>query len=620
MVTKGHGVPSTTRWRLLGLVEPLLGELIVNPHNLRTVVVLAASSALVIATSAPSVAQEVPPAGTGSSSGEVSVLTLDLGTDALGLRLLGEDSLTSNNPAAGVPSALERVSLLQVTSDLLPALDALSQATVETSSTSGEDTTSTPAIDLGALVTGAPVPGLLTGIIDPVALRSAVDANGAVSSAAGTIRDLTVFGGLLTMGTASAQLGSSALVTDAGSVRGLQLESVEVLDLTALLDLLGISLADLPIDVAVGLLDQLGLPLPDGLSPEDLLVVIDGLLADTSVVRDQVTVLQGQIDALQVELTTLTSELAGADALLAECIAVNPALCGLIQALVDSLNAEIAVVQADIDDLQTQIDALLVTISAALDELLGLLDSVLAGLDGATLLVVEDLVVGLTARADNTLDTSVASVVGSVGDVRIGGLSLGGLDVGSTPAQLTALADQVTATLSGILSTIDPSLANLVDIDLLTQATSLTEDAGVVEALAAITGLRATVTPPAVCDLLEGLGGATDSLGAVLGGLGEVLSSLPGPVGEVLGDLGSAVDCTAEIGSVATALTQPVTVQALSVSGAATFSSTGAAITPQTPTTPGSLPGTGGNAQLALVAVGLGAVGLAARRLLARCS
>lgn len=622
-------------------------------HKSRTVAVLAASSALAIASVAPSVAQEATPTGVGSSSGSLSVLTLALGTDALGLRLLGEDSQTSNDPAAGGPSALERVSPLQVASALVPALAEVSQPTVETRSTSGEQATSTPAVDLGALVAGAPVPGLLTGTIDPVGLRSAVDANGAVSTATATVRNLAVFGGLLSAGTAQADLGSSALVSDAGSVRGVQLDSLEVFDLSALLEVLGISLADLPIDVAIGLLDALGLPLPGGVSREALVATIDGLLAQTSAVRAQVATLQGQIDALQLELATLTSELSEATAsvalltsqlataqtLLAACVV----LCEPIQAQVTSLSAQLATatasvasidaaidaLQAQIEALLDQIEALLATVRGALDQLLGLLDDVLAGLDGASLLAVEDLVVGVTARADDTLDTSVASVVASVGAVRIGGLSLGGLDVGSTTAQLTALADQVTSTLGGILATIDPSLGDLVDVHLLEQATSVSENAGVTEASAAITGLRASITPPDVCGVLSRLAVVPDTLGSVLGGLGGVLPSLPGPVTEVLGDLGSTVTCTAAtstvtasglVGGVATALTQPLTVSALSVAGAGAFATPFAPVTPGTPTTPGQLPATGGNERLALLALGLGVIGFATRRLLIRCS
>lgn len=620
-------------------------------RKLRTIGVIGAAAALAVTAIAPSGAEESP-AGTGMSGGAASLLTLALGEGALDLRLVGEDSATSN--VTGAVNALERVTPLQVASTLLPALNGVSQPTVESSSTSGENATATPGVDLASLLAGVPVPGLLTGVIDPVALRSFVDATGATSAADGAVRNLSVLGGLLQLGTATADLGSSALLTDASAVRGLSVDRIEVLDLTALLDALGISLADLPLDVAVGLLGGLGLPIPGELTPEALLSTIEGLLTQTGPVRAQVSTLQGQIDTLQTQLapltaqlstatalvTSLNADLAAQQALLAACIV--PALCAPIQALVTSLTSQLTTatasvntadaavdaLQAQINGLVAQVDALLATVQSLLDQLLGLIDGVLDGLADAPLLAVEDLVVGLTALADNTLAGSSAQVVGSVGAVEIGGLSLGGLDPAATVAQVTGLADQITGTLGDILSLVDPSLANLVDIDLLEQATAVTEEGGVTKALAGITGLRATITPPDVCAVLGRLGLA-DTLGSVLGSLGESLPALPGPVGTVLGDLGSTVRCAAPtaaagftasslVDGVASALTQPLTVEALSLSGAGSFAVPAAPGAPGTPGAPGQLPNTGGNAQLALVAVGLGALGLAARRMLAR--
>lgn len=628
-------------------------------RKLRTASVLAASVALVVATAAPTRAQEAP-AGVGSSSGSATVLDVLLGDGALDLRLLGEDSDTTNDPASGGPSALERVTPLAIVSSLVPALGGASQPTIETSSTSGEDSASTPGVDLGSALAGLPVPGLLDGTIDPVALRSLVDANGALSGATAAVRDLSVLGGLVGTGTAEADLGSAALLSDASALRGLQLDSLEVLDLQALLDLLGISLADLPLVDAVGLLDGLGLPLPAGFTdPAALLAQIDGLLDQSGPVRQQVTALQGQIDSAQAQLAPLTTQLQGLtsskSALEAQIASLQaelgglscallPVLCGQIataQATLADVQAQITSVTGDITDLdglvdtlQAQIEDLLDTIDALLDDLLGLVEGVLEGLEGASLLSVEDLVVGLTARADETVDSSEAAVVGSVGDVTIGGLSLGGLDAGAALGQVTSLADQLTGTLSGLLGGIDPALAGLVDVDLLDQATSVTESGGVTTALAEITALRATITPPDVCALLGRLG-AQETLGDVLGGLGQAIPSLPGPVGDVLGDLGSTVTCqpaasagglgtAALVDGVASALTQPLTIEALSLSGAASYAvpaTPGAPGTPGTPgqtPTPGSLPRTGGDAQLALLAVAAGAVAYGMRRLLAR--
>ncbi len=615
------------------------GKLMV-PRTLHSVLALAAATALTVATVAPAAAAEAPVAGAGTSSGAASVLNLVLGDDSLVVRLLGEDSLTSNDPSAGGPSALERVTPLSITSTLLPALDAVSQPTLETNATSGEDARSTPAVDLASILAGLPVPGLLSGTIDPVALRSAVDASGAVSTVTGALRDVSVLGGLLGVGTASADLGSGALSTDANAIRGLHLDRVEVLDLTQLLELVGISLTDLPIDAAVGLLAGLGLPLPGDLSPQALLDTIGGLLSDTSAVRGQVSALTDQVAPLTAQLATatdlvdsLTAELLEQQALLDAC--GLPVLCPLVTSLVTSLTAELATATSTVTDLEStidglldQVDALLAPIQGLVDQLLGLVDGVLDGLDGAPLLVVEDLLVGVTARAEETLAASVATVVGSVGDVTVGSLpSLGGVDGAAALSQVRALADELTATLGGLLATVDPALAELLDIDLLDQASAVTESDGVTSALAGITGLRATITPPDVCGLLDRLG-AQETVGSLLSSVDSALPTLPGPVGEVLGGLGSTVTCTTAAGTVsaaglvdgvATALTQPLTVEALSVTGAGTFDVAGSPVAPDAPGAPaapssGTLPSTGGGGELALVAAGLGAAALITRR------
>ena len=614
-------------------------------RKLQAIGVLGAVAALAVTTIAPSRAEESP-AGTGMSGGAASLLTLALGDGALHLRLVGEDSATSN--VTGTVNAVERVTPLHVASTLLPVLNGVTQPTVESSSTSGEHATATPGVDLATLLAGAPVPGLLTGVIDPVAMRSVVDATGATSTAAGAVRNVSVLGGLLRLGTATADLGSSALRTDAGAARGLTADRIEVLDLTALLDALGISLADLPLDAAVSLLGGLGLPIPGDVTPEALLATIDGLLTQTAPVRAQVATLQDQIDVLQsqlapltMQLSALTTQVGQLTSLAGSCSPLDPILvalglsCGQVAGALAAAQGQLTTVDAAIDALQVQIagvlaqvDALLATIQSLLDQLLGLIDGVLDGLADAPLLAVEDLVVGLTALADDTLASSSATAVGSVGTVEIGGLSLGGLDATATLAQVTGLADQITGTLGDILSLVDPSLANLVDIDLLEQATSLTEEGGVTKAIAGITALSATITPPDVCALLGRLG-LEETVGSVLGSLGESLPALPGPVGTVLGDLGSTVRCAAPtaatgftasslVDGVASALTQPLTVEALSLSGAGSFTVPAAPGAPGTPDAPGQLPNTGGDAQLAVVAIGLGALGLAARRVLAR--
>jgi hypothetical protein len=615
------------------------------------------AAALGIAAVAPSSAQTTP-TGTGTSSGSTSILQATLGTGSLAVRLLGEDSLTTN--VVGATRATERLSPLQITSTLLPALDGISVPASETSSTSGENTTATPPVDLSTLVAGSPIPGLLTGTIDPAALRALVDANGATGTADAAIRNLSVLAGLLALDEATADLGSSALVGDASAVRGLVIDHLEVLDLTALLEALGLSLGDLPLDVLLDLLDQLGLPLPVGIdSLEELASTLEGLLDDTGTVRTQVAALQAQIDDLEDDLAAAQTALDAANAALAPlqaqmdallatfaACAGDPVCEALVQPLIDALTPTLAAAQAAVDDLELDIsdlndeidallddiDALLGSIAALVDELTGLLDGILGVLDGAPLITLDDLVVGVTAKADDTVATSIATVVASIGDIKVGTTSVGGLPTDAVLAQVTALADQVTSTLGTVLGSIAPSLAGVVDIDLLDRTTSVVQEGAGTRATAGLTALRATVTPPDVCAVLQDILDLPETVGDVLTGLGVEPPALPGPVGDVLETIGSTVTCelvlptepgllpaAVDADGVAAALTQPLRVEAVSVAGTAFYALAGAA-TPTTPATPsqGPLPETGGDAAWAVLAAALGAAGLAGRRLLRR--
>ena len=88
---------------------------------------------------------------------------------------------------------------------------------------------------------------------------------------------------------------------------------------------------------------------------------------------------------------------------------------------------------------------------------------------------------------------------------------------GARPRVL-ALANQATAAVDNALSSISPQLANLVQVELFKRSTDVSQDGGYVNALAGITGLLATITPPDVCALLND----------VLTNLPAGLNSLPG--------------------------------------------------------------------------------------------
>jgi predicted nucleic acid-binding Zn-ribbon protein len=629
---------------------------------------------------APAPAQTAP-VGVGTSGGSAELLHLELGSGALDVRLLTESSSTRNDPAAGVPEAVESLAPLEIDSTLLPALDGVSVPPVESRSTGAENSVGSPGVDLGSL---AIVPGLLDGTILPATLRSLVDTTGALAGLTGGASDVSVLGGLLSLGELDADLGSAAQVATANGNRSVTLDSIEVLDLDALLQALGLTLADLPLDVAAQLLDLLGLDLPlDFTSPEALVASVrstldqipanlqaqvDTLNAQVDTLQDQLTAasaalgpaqaaiapLQSQIAAVDAQLAPLQSQLASAQSQLTTATAalnaqlallLNPALCNTVpvcaaaQTTVNTINATIttlsgqitpltntrnglltqltnaqnlvSTLNSTINTLQAQLNALLAQITALLDQVLDLVapvidivNDLLATLAGAPLLTINDISVGTVADARDTVANSVASVTGSIGSITVGGVTVPGVDALAAVDQVTALADGITSTLGGILGTISPSLGSLVDVDVLERTTSIVANGPFVEAIAGITGLRVSLTPPDICALVQGLP-VTETLGGLLGQLGQALPPLPTEVTGVLGDLGSVVDCVAGgapatngpvvraalIDGVATALTQPLTLEALTVRSQGAFTPTQSQVTTSTTTSTTTIPG-----------------------------
>ena len=636
-------------------------------NQVRTVVAAAGVGCLLLV-GVPS--SEAATAGVGSSGGGTEALHIEIGDGALDLHLLNELSSTNNDALVATPEALERLAPLSVASSLLPALSSLSVPAVESRSTGAENTVDAPTIDLGSL--GGPVPGLLDGTISAT-LRSLVDADGALAALTGAADGVSVLGGVLRLGSLDANLGSLAATEQSGGDRSLSLDSVEVLDLAAVLQLLGIDVTDLPLDVVAGLLDALGVALPFDLSPSALVGQINTMLDDAQAqagnVFAQVATLQAQLDAARNSIPGLTTAVTQAQA---AADAQTPALqsqldglqgqldglvCAVVPQLCADLNAQIATVTDQITALTTavtsaedalaaanalinqlvdQIQGLLSGLADLVDPILDLVAPLLDDLLSTTLLTVNDLNVGVVAQARDSVANSVADVTGSIGSISIGDVTVPGLDALGTVDQVVALSDQITGALGGILAIIDPSLANLVDIDVLDRSTSIVANGAATEALASLTGLRVTITPPDLCGLLTRLGATpvTETLGGLLDSLGGVIPPLP-VVGNVLGDLGSVLNCNAAataagarvgadlVGGLANALTQPLTVEALTVGSQGAFTPAAAQV-PTTTTTPGGpttttpgptttvVPGTGGplprtgGGELLVGAAGLG--------------
>ena len=550
-------------------------------------VALVASALVVAIAPAPAGAQssgDPAPPGVGSTTGSTTLFGIRIGEAGVGpldLRLIGEQGTTLLDSLQATPNALAKLIPLSLTSSLLPSLSALSLPAIESRSTGAEDSRSTSLLDLDALSAQLGLPGLLGGAIQPASLLTAVDAAGARSLVSSAVTGVTALGGVLGLDALTLDLGSLAAPGRSNAERGVTLASLDVLTLDGVLGLLGIALEDLPLDTALGLLDTLGLPLTGlGVSSlGELDSVIDGLLAN---------------------IGGLLGSVVGG-------------ICDAAAPILDVLGIDCSMVTDTLVDL--------------VDQLRGLVVGIIDTLTGTPLLSFDGISLDVVARAGSTVADSVADVVSTIGGIRVAGLTLPGIDVESTLRQVEALVDTITETLNGVLGGIIPSLGNLLDVDLLDEATSVVQSTTGITASSAVTGLRITVTPPDICGLLSGLGGG-DSLGALLGGVTGAL----GPVGDLLGGLGLEIPCAGTagtatasglVGGLATALTSPLTIEALSVSEAAVLRLPSA--TPAgTPSNPAAAPpvnlartGMADTVPMAIAALLLGFSLLVRRRLVA---
>jgi hypothetical protein len=598
----------------------------------RALVAATAATLLAATTTAPVQAEETP---SGASYGSTTVLGLDAGS-LLDLRLLGEDGWASLDGATGAGEALTR--LVPVASSLLPSLDALA---VEQRSTSGEQRTQADAVNLAG-ASG----GLLGGNVGPASLLAAVDADGARSLLSSVIEDVSVLAGLVGLGDAAVQLGSSAGLLSSDAGRSVSIEDLSVLDLSALLALVGLDLTDLSIDQLLGLVNGLGL---QGLLASTLGIPVGEVGNLDDLVESTVELVNLPVNVVRDRLCA-SGAAAGGDQASAALLGdlgggllpgVTDPILDLVDGVLDPILTPVTGA-LPLDELCAGIGDIQDLVNQILTELLGLVtdvvDEVTGLLAGAPLVSIAGVDAGVVATAGATVEDSVARAVGEVGAIQIGNLTpLTGLPLDATLGQVTGLVNQLQGTVDGLLAPL--GLDDLVDIGLLEEVTSITEDDGVVTAVASLSALRVTVAPLDLCDLLtSGLFAPVDSVSSLLGDAGIDLSPVLSPVTGLLRQVGATISCTSAAGageasaaaldlSAVTALTEPLTLTAANVSSTSVYGVTAVPQAPGAPAAPGApqapasptLPRTGAPAAILILgAAALGGLGIGTRRLLQR--
>jgi LPXTG-motif cell wall-anchored protein len=554
--------------------------------------------------------------GRGTASSSITLLSVELG-NIQKLKVLtdqGQGTLDASRLGLPGPQAFASLSAVDA-SGLLnlslpnPALKASAPGTNNASL--APLAVNFPGDALSLAGTSLPLgAGLLaSGTINPVKLEASQSDSSASSIVGTSVPDLSVLQGLLSIkGVNIAGLNTSATASASKGDTGIVgIDSVGVLSLAGLLGGLGLNnLADLPLGTLTSLVDGLGLPVNSGTLGLGNLTgggVLD-ILTGTNGLLSTLTGLVGIADC-QGLINTVT----GTTGLPLLGGLLNNG--GLLGGLLGGLNLPIG----GIGELLTacNVGNFASTLTSVTDTLEGvgggLLDSLLGTLGSAPLLELSGVSLSAVANAADTLANSSATTSANFGTIKVGGQSLGALDLNATVAQVMALKDTVLGTLNTVTSIL--GLPNLIDIGILERTSSVKTEGAYNVASAGLDLLRVSINPPAnLTGLLSGIS-ATGPLSGLLGNL-----SLPIPA---VAGLPLGTDVLANAFGLTSLLTQPTTIKVGSLGADADFTSVAGETLTQTPADGalgggGTLPRTGTNGAwfAALAAISLaGAAGIA---------
>ena len=569
---------------------------------MRTKRLLGAAAAATVAAIAPlsaTIARAAEPTGVGTGTVSSTVLRVDVGGgNVLSVRVLGDDGSSTNDPAKGSPASATSITPLTISSGVAPALNAATPS-VSTSSSGAEDKeTFSKDLESAPAASGS-LSATLSSVVDTLGARSGIDAS---------LTDLSVAGGLLNVPSATVTLGTNAANGEASGTRSISIPSIEVLNLGAVLNAIGLPLADLPLDQLLGLLNQLELSLEDVPDPVGVVATVGSAIdslqeqtgALTPAICTEVDGLLGSIGGLAGTAGTGTA----ADEIIDEVVGGGegggtdvppidlPTLPLSAQALPVSCDSVTGTVQDLIDDLQDVVGSVIT--------------SLLAILDDTSLLSVEGIEIGVIADAKSSVESSVADVTGTIGSVKVGNLAVpgvSGLDLTSATDILSGAGDAVSDAVGSVLGIVNAQLADMVDVDVLKIEELVAPDGEYTNATASVTALTATLTPPAL------LTGALDLTGTASDLLDEVSAAVP-----VLAPLMSQLEAT--LGGL-DVLTAASTITVGQLTSASSFRPVAAVVPTPTVTTGSELPRTGTDAAVpAIAAVLVAGVALGIRRFL----
>jgi hypothetical protein len=444
--------------------------------------------------------------GLGTSNASTSILSLQLGKGGavLNLGVLVDKAVTTIDPKVASPHALSQLVPVELTSQALPALNAVTAKLprFESRQPGGDPSVSGSAIDLASASSAAPVPGLLGGAIGTTNLKTALNDAGALSSLDASLAKLSVLKGVLGVESVKNGLGAGAAPATANADRGVNIGAVSVLNLGELLEGLKLDLEKLPISTISELVKTLKLPvaLPTGVT--DVNAAVTQLLAAINQVIGTIAADPQILDDVVKQVDPVKNVVNGLPAVLP---------------VTDSLNLSKTVL------LDKVVSDTLATLQTTLTTLL---DNALSALGNLKLLEVNGADVSVVTKAVEDLAGSSATATGKVGDVTVLGLKLPGVDL----LAVGNLVNTVTSTLGSVLTIIDPALKDLVKVSVLEKTTSVANADGYNRAIAGIDVLKVQITPPpALANLVSSLtGGNTGSVGTLSkAGVANPAAALP---------------------------------------------------------------------------------------------
>ncbi len=541
--------------------------------------------------------------GRGTAAASITLLDVSLG-NVQNLKVLtdeGQGTLDPTRLGVAGPRAYGQLSAVNATGALNLAIPQVPFKAEAPGTTTGSldpisfnfpgDVTSLAGVGgLPALPTGSIGAGMLaSGVIDPVKIEAFLDAAGARSAVGTEVPNLDVLQGLISVknvkvGSISASASPSESVGDTGVV---SIGDISVLDLSSFLGGLGLGLTDLNIGTLTGLVDSLNLPVGTASLPVPVGNLTGG---DVSGVLSQVTNLTSILNAIPAasscgELETLTAPLGGLTSLLGS----NGLLSGLGLPLdLGSIlggNCSTAGVASTATSLTSTLTS---TLNGLLPTADGLLDSVFGVLDSAPLIQLSGVEFSALAKAAETLEGSSATTSANFGTLKVGGLSLGVLDLNATVAQIASKVDELESTLNTVLGPL--GLGNLIDIGIMERTSSVKAEGAYNVADAGLNVLRVSINPPAA--LSSVLAPVTNL--PVSNVLGSVISGLPVDTGLASNALAGAFGLTS-------LLSQPTTIKVGAIRAQSDYTTAAAGVSaadpngPVAPPVSGTLPRTGSN-------------------------